>query len=270
VCIMQEASQKHFESGSTATVVLIVDGKIIAANVGDSKAFLCSEGHDPHCRNRKRRRRRNPIDHEEFALENYDGPLYHARELTKDHHPDREDERSRVEAAGGYVIEWAGVHRVNGELALSRAIGDLPFKRYGVISTPELTGWQILSENDTFLVASSDGIFEKMTMQDVCDLMLHAKLRINQDLGSSAITQHNLADYVVRVALQKGTTDNVAAVVVPLGPPSSAGTTLEDWSQFEGNLKTSISPLQNIPYQLKSGSLTDHLLCLLIFIVTTP
>jgi hypothetical protein len=44
----------------------------------------------------KRRRRRNPINHEEFALENYDGPLYHARELTKDHHPDREDERSRV------------------------------------------------------------------------------------------------------------------------------------------------------------------------------
>jgi len=197
----------------------------------------------------KRRRKRNSIDHEEFALANYDGPLYHARELTKDHHPDREDERSRVEAAGGYVIEWAGVYRVNGELALSRAIGDLPFKRYGVISTPELTGWQILSENDTFLVASSDGIFEKMTMQDVCDLMLNAKLRVNQDLRSSAITQHNLADYVVRVALQKGTRDNVAAVVVPLGPPSS-GTTLEDWSQFEENLKTSISPLQNIPYQL--------------------
>jgi len=246
---MQEASQKHFESGSTATVVLIADGQIIAANVGDSKAFLCSEGHDPHRRNRKRRRKRNSIDHEEFALANYDGPLYHARELTKDHHPDREDERSRVEAAGGYVIEWAGVYRVNGELALSRAIGDLPFKRYGVISTPELTGWQILSENDTFLVASSDGIFEKMTMQDVCDLMLNAKLRVNQDLRSSAITQHNLADYVVRVALQKGTRDNVAAVVVPLGPPSS-GTTLEDWSQFEENLKTSISPLQNIPYQL--------------------
>ncbi|CAL4987177.1 unnamed protein product [Urochloa decumbens] len=247
----KEASQKHFESGSTATVVLIADGQIIAANVGDSKAFLCSEGHDPHHRNRKRRRKRNSIDHEEFALANYDGPLYHARELTKDHHPDREDERSRVEAAGGYVVEWAGVYRVNGELALSRAIGDLPFKRYGVISTPELTGWRFLSENDTFLVASSDGIFEKMTMQDVCDLMLHAKLHVNQDLGSSAITQNNLADYVLRVALQKGTTDNVAAVVVPLGSPSSTGTTLEDWSQFEENLKTSISPVQNIPYQLK-------------------
>lgn len=129
-----------------------------------------------------------------------------------------------------------------------------------MIPTPELTGWKFLSENDTFLVASSDGIFEKMTMQDVCDLMLHAKLRVNQDLGSSAITQHNLADYVVRVALQKGTTDNVAAVVVPLGSPSSPGMTLEDWSQFELNLKTSISPIQNIPYQLKPGNLTDHLL----------
>nr|CAB3490154.1 unnamed protein product [Digitaria exilis] len=267
-----EASQKHFESGSTATVVLIADGKIISANVGDSKAFLCSEGHDPHRRNTfvlaiwintnkkaciasgKRRRKRNSIDHEEFALANYDGPLYRATELSKDHHPDREDERSRVEASGGYVIEWAGVYRVNGKLALSRAIGDLSFKRYGVIPTPELTGWKFLSENDTFLVASSDGIFEKMTMQDVCDLMLHAKLHVNQDLGSSAITQHNLADYVVRVALQKGTTDNVAAVVVPLGSPSSPGMTLEDWSQFEENLKTSISPSLNIPYQLKSGT----------------
>ena len=101
-------------------------------------------------------------------------------------------------------------------------------------------------------------------MQDVCVLMLNAKLRVNQDLRSSAITQHNLADYVVRVALQKGTRDNVAAVVVPLGPPSS-GTTLEDWSQFEENLKTSISPLQNIPYQLNPGTLTDHLLYLLIY-----
>lgn len=81
----------------------------------------------------KRRRKRNSINHEECALSNYDGLLYHARELTKDHHPDREDERNRVEAAGGYVLEWAGVYRVNGELALSRAIGDIPYKRLAYI-----------------------------------------------------------------------------------------------------------------------------------------
>ena len=92
----------------------------------------------------KRRRKRNSINHEEFALANYDGPLYHARELTKDHHPDREDERSRVEAAGGYVLEWAGVYRVNGELALSRAIGDIPYKRLTcnlLTFSPSLSHW---------------------------------------------------------------------------------------------------------------------------------
>lgn len=233
-------------------MILIADGQIIAANVGDSKAFLCSESHIPYHQKRKRRRKRNSSDHEDFALANYDGPLYNVKELTKDHHPDREDERSRVEAAGGYVLEWAGVYRVNGELALSRAIGDVPYKRYGVISTPELTGWQFLSANDSFLIASSDGVFEKMTMQDVCDLMLHRKLGVNQELGSFAITQQNLADYVVHLALQKGTTDNVAAVVVPLGSPSSSGATLEDWYHIKGNSKAFISPLQTVPYQQKS------------------
>lgn len=54
---------------------------------------------------------------------------YVVKELTKDHHPDRDDERSRIEAAGGYVLEWGGVPRVNGQLAISRAIGDVLFKR---------------------------------------------------------------------------------------------------------------------------------------------
>lgn len=49
-CTMQEALQNNFESGSTATVVLIADGQIIAANVGDSKAFLCSQGYNSHHR----------------------------------------------------------------------------------------------------------------------------------------------------------------------------------------------------------------------------
>lgn len=36
---------------------------------------------------------------------------YIVKELTRDHHPDRDDERSRVEAAGGYVADWGGVSR---------------------------------------------------------------------------------------------------------------------------------------------------------------
>lgn len=111
-------------------------------------------------------------------------------------------------------------------------------------------------------------------MQDVCDLMLHRKLGVNQELGSFAITQQNLADYVVHLALQKGTTDNVAAVVVPLGSPSSSGATLEDRYHIKGNSKAFISPLQTVPYQQKSGTLTVPLLiyfnCNHLVICTLP
>lgn len=52
-----------------------------------------------------------------------------AKELTNDHHPDNEVEKSRVESAGGNISKWAGVARVNGQLAVTRAIGDIHFKK---------------------------------------------------------------------------------------------------------------------------------------------
>lgn len=52
-----------------------------------------------------------------------------AKELTNDHHPDRDDENSRVKSAGGNISKWAGVARINGQLAVSRAIGDIHYKR---------------------------------------------------------------------------------------------------------------------------------------------
>lgn len=48
--------------------------------------------------------------------------------LSEDHKPNRTDERSRIEAAGGVVV-WAGTWRVGGVLAVSRAFGDRLLKR---------------------------------------------------------------------------------------------------------------------------------------------
>lgn len=41
--VMKEASRDNLDSGSTAAIALIADGQILVANIGDSKAFLCSQ-----------------------------------------------------------------------------------------------------------------------------------------------------------------------------------------------------------------------------------
>jgi serine/threonine protein phosphatase PrpC len=45
--------------------------------------------------------------------------------LSEDHKPENPKEYARITAAGGYVMEG----RVNGNLNLSRAIGDLEYKQ---------------------------------------------------------------------------------------------------------------------------------------------
>ena len=45
--------------------------------------------------------------------------------MSQDHKPSREDEAKRIRDAGGFVIN----NRVMGELAVSRAFGDVDFKR---------------------------------------------------------------------------------------------------------------------------------------------
>jgi serine/threonine protein phosphatase PrpC len=55
--------------------------------------------------------------------------------LSLDHKPSRRAEKRRIEALGGRIT-YFGVPRVNGVLAVSRAIGDSAYKRF-IISDPE-------------------------------------------------------------------------------------------------------------------------------------
>ncbi|KAA8550823.1 hypothetical protein F0562_002507 [Nyssa sinensis] len=193
-----EAFNNKYVSGSTATVVLWVDGQILVANVGDSKALLCSE------------RIQSPLEAGTSMAK------LHAEELTRDHHPDRDDERARIEAAGGFV-RMRGVPRVNGILALSRSIGDVYLKRYGVIAVPEVLGWRPLTANDSYLVIASDGIFETLTLGDVCDLLWDANIQENEiSQNSSSCLSSSLASNIVNTAFKKGSSDNLSAIVVPL------------------------------------------------------
>lgn len=86
-----------------------------------------------------------------------------AKPLSFDHKPQNEGEKARICAAGGFV----DFGRVNGNLALSRAIGDFEFKKSAdlppeqqiVTAFPEVTEHE-LSDDDEFLVVACDGMFD--------------------------------------------------------------------------------------------------------------
>jgi protein phosphatase 2C family protein 2/3 len=80
--------------------------------------------------------------------------------MSEDHKPTNKEETARITAAGGFV-EFS---RVNGNLALSRAIGDFEFKQNFtlppeqqiVTADPEITSHTIDGEEE-FLVLACDG-----------------------------------------------------------------------------------------------------------------
>ncbi|MCE2055950.1 hypothetical protein HAX54_043789 [Datura stramonium] len=176
------AIEYELYSGSTAVVALIYNKKrVLVANVGDSKAFICSR-----------------------KLQ-----LLEAKELTEDHNAYRVDERARVEASGGkFKFPPNYVPLLMGHFPMTRAIGDVPLKKYGIIATPEVTDWLNLTSKDEFLVVASDGIFESLSPQEVCDFLYEA-----EDYSDSTF----LAQQIVQKAFLEGSTDNLSVVLVPLG-----------------------------------------------------
>ncbi|XP_059593788.1 uncharacterized protein LOC100263200 isoform X1 [Vitis vinifera] len=267
----KEASRNNLDSGSTATVILIADGQILVANVGDSKALLCSEKFQSPAeakvtlsrlyRQRRRSGAISPLkDYENSKFLSSNGLAHFSvKELTRDHHPDRDDEKSRVESAGGYVYEWGGVARVNGQLAVSRAIGDLSFKSYGVIPTPEVTDWQPLTTNDSYLVAASDGIFEKLSSQEVCDLLWEVHVHPKMRSGFSSSCSYSLAECIVNTAFEKGSMDNMATVVVPLRSTGFSQALLEERCDGAGDIDCSDLGPQHFIYKQSANVFTSKL-----------
>lgn len=109
---LHQAIVKHgYEDGTAALIGLVVHTKslsmgqdgpseinqpmLVLANSGDQRAVLCRGGHTIH--------------------------------LTKDHKPDDAEELSRIKRVGGFVSE---TKRVNGILALSRAVGDVDLQPF--------------------------------------------------------------------------------------------------------------------------------------------
>lgn len=169
------ANQKNKDDGTTATVVYCNGNDVTCANVGDSRAIL--------------------------VLRNGD-----TIPLSVDHKPNRKDERERIEALGGSVTLW-GVWRVEGVLAVSRAIGDRMLKDY-VTSEPEFIE-RTITKDDAYLIIATDGlwdIFDNRTVGNRArDIGLQGKRGVQE-----------IAEALGQEAFSKGSTDNITILVLDL------------------------------------------------------
>jgi len=130
------------EMGTTANIMLIKNGVIYIANVGDSLSVMY--------KNKK------------------------AYNLNKEHQTILESEKQRVLKSGANIVGY----RINGMLNLTRAIGDLRFKtnpnlkrhEQSVISLPEITKIEDTDGID-FIIMGCDGVWDCVKRQLVCDFV---------------------------------------------------------------------------------------------------
>ncbi|KAJ8556564.1 hypothetical protein ON010_g9400 [Phytophthora cinnamomi] len=165
------------QAGSTATTVFVAGKYMFVSNVGDSRTVLSRGGK--------------------------------AERLSNDHKPSRPDEAQRIRDTGGFVIHG----RIMGELAVSRAFGDVPFKTFDlpeppsedadsdkprsdydsqelpvnpndilkgplVIPTPEITITE-LTDDCEFVMLASDGLYDVLKDQEAVDFMRQKIVQLN-------------------------------------------------------------------------------------------
>lgn len=129
--------------------------------------------------------------------------------LTRDHKPDWFDERGRLKSLGEEPIFDGYDWRIK-DLSVSRAFGDLSAEPY-VTNMPDMFRYQ-LTNNDAFMVLACDGLWDKLSNQDVVNFVLNncydctTGTRINKNI--------NIAKRLAELSLIKGSTDNVTVIVV--------------------------------------------------------
>ncbi|KAI3817939.1 hypothetical protein L1987_11740 [Smallanthus sonchifolius] len=173
--------------GSTAVVSVVTKEYMFVANCGDSRAVLCRNG----------------------------GPVH----LSVDHKPDREDERARIEGRGGRIMFSNGA-RVEGILAMSRAIGDRLLKQW-VTSEPEISITK-REAVDEFLILGSDGLWDVLSSELACNIVHECLESVEPPIegasgeGLYPSRSELAATLLVRLALGRRSTNNISVIVIDL------------------------------------------------------
>lgn len=165
--------QKLHSSGTTCLIVIAEERKLTVANLGDSRGVLC----------------------------NWNG---RAIDLSFDHKPNRENEKQRIEKAGG-EIHFSGVWRVRG-LAMSRCLGDYDLKldQNIIIATPDIFTFDLKQHHPMFMILASDGLWDVMTSQYAVNFIKDRYLH-QEDFGAREL---------VIQALDLNSKDNITVLIV--------------------------------------------------------
>jgi len=178
-------------SGATALAVAVTATHVIFANAGDSRAILVG------------------------------GPANTVIFQTTDHKPDSPGELARITKAGATVFE----RRVNGDLAVSRAIGDFLYKRVAgvppedqpITAKPDVTIVPRNAATDQFLLLACDGVWDVMS-SEACAQFVMEKMQIGYGLG-------RICELLVDHCLELSSHDNMSCIIVAFpGAPKQIGT----------------------------------------------
>ncbi|KAH9994055.1 PP2C-domain-containing protein [Xylariaceae sp. FL0662B] len=138
---------------------------LYTANVGDARIILCRSGK--------------------------------ALRLSYDHKGSDENEGKRIANAGGLILN----NRVNGVLAVTRALGDTYMKDL-VTGHPYTTETVIQPEVDEFIIIACDGLWDVCSDQDAVDIV--------RDVQDPVAASKMLVDH----ALARFSTDNLSCLIV--------------------------------------------------------
>ena len=167
------------QAGSCVSIVVVrvEDGQKIlyTANVGDSEIFLFTNDTQT--------------------------------KLTVDHHTDNEEEVKRIEDAGGecyYMGSGDDCLRVEGQINVTRTLGDYDLKSSGVITDPYVTR-TVLTPEHTYVVVASDGLWDGI-----------GALKASHILEDHPDSTKEQAEFLVKKALDEKSKDNISVFVIKL------------------------------------------------------
>ena len=120
-------------------------------------------------------------------------------QITKDHKCTDMNEVERIKKNGGIVFS----NRVFGTLMLTRSFGDKEMKKYGVISSPDCYCHKIKDE-DLYIIIASDGIWDAVSEEEI------------MQMGGDKLSSDDFSKKIVKLAIDKGTRDNISCIVIKL------------------------------------------------------